>query len=161
MKIIKTLSKKKELKDNLQPVYVHDDGGRKEGGYKGLTGDCVIRAIAIATQTPYGHVYKEIIKTAHKINERKRNKITTSPRYGVAKEVTKEYLTSRGWNWTALMKIGSGCKTHLSRDELPSGRIICSLSKHYVAVIDGVVHDTYDCTRGGKRCVYGYWSKDV
>ncbi len=25
-------------------------------------------------------------------------------------------------------------------------------------MIDGVVHDTYDCTRNGTRCVYGYWT---
>ena len=25
------------------------------------------------------------------------------------------------------------------------------------AVIDGVVNDIYDGTRGGSRCVYGYW----
>jgi hypothetical protein len=31
------------------------------------------------------------------------------------------------------------------------------VSRHAVAVIDGVIHDTYDCSRGGKRCVYGYW----
>jgi hypothetical protein len=27
-------------------------------------------------------------------------------------------------------------------------------------VIDGVLHDTHDCTRGGTRCVYGYWIVD-
>jgi|SRR5262245_25045412 len=27
-----------------------------------------------------------------------------------------------------------------------------------VAVIDGVIHDTHDCSRDGTRCVYGYFS---
>ena len=49
---------------------------------------------------------------------------------------------------------------HLKRDELPSGRIVCSLSRHLVACVDGVVHDTYDSTRGGTRCVYGYWKRE-
>lgn len=57
------------------------------------------------------------------------------------------------------MAIGSGCKVHLRSDELPTGRIIVSVSKHYVAVIDGVLHDIYDPSRHGNRCVYGYWSK--
>jgi hypothetical protein len=26
-------------------------------------------------------------------------------------------------------------------------------------VIDGVIHDTFDPSRGGTRCVYGYWIK--
>ena len=145
----------------MNTVYVFNDGGRKEAGFKGLAGDCVVRAIAIATDTEYKEVYKDLTETSHKINERKRKKISTSPRLGVHKEVIKEYLTSKGWVWKPLMKVGSGCKTHLRKHELPSGKIICSLSKHYVAVIDGVVHDTYDCTRGGRRCVYGYWSKNA
>jgi hypothetical protein len=57
------------------------------------------------------------------------------------------------------MQIGSGCNTHLKADELPSGRLVCNVSRHAVAVIDGVIHDTHDCSRGGKRCVYGYWHK--
>ena len=47
----------------------------------------------------------------------------------------------------------------MRKDELPEGRIICNLSRHYAAVIDGVLHDTYDSTRNGNRCVYGYWYK--
>ena len=35
---------------NTQPrTYAFDDGGRAPAGYKGTTGDCVCRAIAIAT----------------------------------------------------------------------------------------------------------------
>ena len=31
------------------------------------------------------------------------------------------------------------------------------LSKHITAVVNGVIHDTYDPSRGGSRCVYGVW----
>jgi hypothetical protein len=55
------------------------------------------------------------------------------------------------------MKVGVGCKTHLNADELPKGNLVVSVSKHYTAVIDGVLHDTYDCSRNGNRCVYGYY----
>jgi hypothetical protein len=55
------------------------------------------------------------------------------------------------------MQIGSGCKVHLRADELPAGRLVVKLSRHLVAVIDGVIHDTYDCSRGGTRCVYGFY----
>ena len=57
------------------------------------------------------------------------------------------------------MAIGSGCKVHLRADELPSGRLIVSVSKHLTAVIDGVIHDNHDPSRDGTRCVYGYFSK--
>jgi hypothetical protein len=57
------------------------------------------------------------------------------------------------------MGIGTGCKVHLNADELPKGRLIVSVSKHYTALIDGVINDLYNPDRGGKRCVYGYWVK--
>ena len=66
-----------------------------------------------------------------------------------------------GWKWTPTMGIGTGCRVHLRPEELPGGRIIVSLSKHWCAVIDGVPHDTHDPSRGGTRCVYGYWSMDL
>jgi hypothetical protein len=55
------------------------------------------------------------------------------------------------------MGIGTGCSVHLRANELPPGRLIVSVSKHLVGVIDGVIHDTHDCSRAGDRCVYGYF----
>lgn len=66
-------------------------------------------------------------------------------------------MAELGFDWTPTMTIGSGCKVHLKADELPKGRLICMLSRHAVAVIDGVINDTYDPSRDGTRCVYGYW----
>jgi hypothetical protein len=34
-----------------------------------------------------------------------------------------------------------------------AGRLVVSVSGHMVAVIDGVIHDNHDCSRGGTRCV--------
>jgi len=34
------------------------------------------------------------------------------------------------------------------------------VSKHLTAVIDGVMYDTHDPSRGGSRCVYGYYLKN-
>ena len=34
-----------------------------------------------------------------------------------------------------------------------------SVSKHITAVVDGVIHDTFDPSRDGTRCVYGYWQE--
>ena len=74
--------------------------------------------------------------------------------------VLKKYLQKLGWKWTPTMFIGQGCKVHLKKDELPSGTLIVSCSKHVTVVKDGVLHDTYDCSRNGTRCVYGYWTRD-
>jgi hypothetical protein len=42
---------------------------------------------------------------------------------------------------------------------MPSGRLVVRLSRHLTAMIDGIVHDTYDPRREGTRCVYGWWSQ--
>lgn len=131
-----------------QTHFFKNDGGRAAAGFKGDARDCVIRAVAIATNKPYADVYREITLLSDKFT-----------RTGVPKTVTRKYILSLGWKWTPTMAIGLGCKVHLTASELPSGRIIASVSRHIVAVIDGVVHDTYNSGRGGKRCVYGYYSR--
>ena len=40
--------------------FVFHDGGRAAAGYKGKTGDCVARSIAIATGKPYQEVYEAL-----------------------------------------------------------------------------------------------------
>jgi hypothetical protein len=82
-----------------------------------------------------------------------------SPRDRMHMTIVRGYLKRLGWIWAPTMQIGQGCTVHLRADELPSGRLITRLSKHLCAVIDGTVHDTHDPTRGGTRCVYGYWSQ--
>jgi hypothetical protein len=39
------------------------------------------------------------------------------------------------------------------------GILIARVSKHYVAIINGVIHDLYDPSRQGTSCVYGYWQR--
>ncbi len=113
-----------------------------------------MRAIAIATQLPYSEVHKAINHLAD--NECFDG---SDSECGVHKKLRKDYLISLGWKWTPTMGIGTGCKVHLRDGELPMGRLIVSVSRHLVAVIDGTIHDTYDCSRNGTRCVYGYFSK--
>lgn len=136
--------------------FVYNDGGRAAAGYKGTTGDCVCRAISIATENPYKEIYTLINRIA-----KEKGYTGSTARIGVPKEVTHAVLKELGWKWVPTMKIGQGCKIHLKSSELPDGRIICKLSKHIVPIINGVLHDTYDCTRNGSRCVYGYWCKEM
>lgn len=136
------------------------DGGRAAAGYKGSTGDCVTRAIAVCTGLPYQQVYDQL-KEAAQHERPRRGRKKSSVRDGVKTSTIKRYLIRLGWTWTPTMGIGTGCTVHMRREELPPGVLIVSLSKHYTAVIDGVVHDRYDPTRDGTRCVYGYWQRGV
>lgn len=138
--------------------FVYDDGGRSAAGYRGHAGDCACRAVAIATGTPYQSVYAALATLgAGERNSRRRGGRKSSPRTGIFRPTFAKYMRSIGWTWTPTMGIGTGCRVHLRTDELPRGRIIAAVSRHWVAVIDGVIHDTADCSRDGTRCVYGYW----
>jgi hypothetical protein len=136
----------------------YDDGGREAAGYKGGTSDCVVRAFAIASGRPYQEVYDLVKGLARGERRGNRKRGRSSPRTGVYKQTTRRLAERLGMTWTPTMQIGSGCKVHLSADELPSGRLVASCSRHVVAVIDGVVRDVYDPARDGRRCVYGYWT---
>lgn len=135
-----------------------NDGGRSKY-FKGRTGDCVTRAIAIATGVDYLEVYKALNKLAKLEKTGKRKTKKSNSRTGVYKETADKYLESLGWKWHSCMKIGSGCNVHLKASELPKGKIICRLSRHFTCVIDGIINDTYDCSRAENRCVYGYYYK--
>ena len=126
--------------------FVYDDGGRSSAGYKGNTGDCVVRAVAIATGIPYQEVYDALSVNSRNQRLAKQKKRMSSARDGVnvKRKWFKDYMNSLGWKWHPTMLIGQGCKVHLKDGELPKSRLIVSVSKHYTAVIDGVIHDTYD-----------------
>ena len=139
--------------------WVKDDGGRAAAGFRGDTGDCVVRAIAIAARLDYRSVY-DAFHDQMRANPHLVARGKTSPRDGVPNPLIKWMLNHElGWAWTATMGIGTGCTVHLAQGEVPmTGRLIARVSKHLVAIIDGVQLDTFDQAREGTRCVYGYWS---
>ncbi len=150
--------------------FIHDDGGRKEAGWKGEAGDCVTRSLAIATGKLYQEVYDALNGLAKTERTGKRKKHRSSARNGVYKACYRRYLESLGWRFVPCMAIGSGCKVHLHDGELPQGRLIVKLSRHLTAVVDGVIHDTHDpqrtilVTENGvqritHRAVYGYFHR--
>lgn len=149
----------------------YNDGGRADAGYKGTTGDCVCRAICIASGRPYQEIYNAL--SNGNANQRKgKGKVrgkTAAHGINVGRKWFKDFMKSLGFEWTPTMLIGQGCKVHLAEGELPFGRLVVQVSKHYTAVIDGVVNDLYNpereihWTHGDvtnsiqRRCVYGYW----
>ncbi len=138
--------------------FVFHDGGRAAAGYKGSTGDCVTRSIAIATGKPYQEVYDALnrLGKAERLGKRKMKR--SNSRTGVFRATYQRYLELLGWRWTSTMSIGSGCQVHLRASELPAGPLVVKVSRHLTAVIDGVLYDTHNCSRSGTRCVYGFFS---
>ncbi len=135
-------------------------GGREKYFEKTDVNDCVCRAISLATGKDYKDVYDLINSYAkQEIDENEIMNTYSSARNGVSKKLTHKILTDLGFKWTPTMIFGKGCKTHLRENELPKGTLIVSLSKHVACVKNGTLYDTYDCSREGNRCVYGYYKK--
>ena len=134
---------------------VLSDGGRKSAGFRGYTGDCSTRAIALATDRSYLTVYDELNALAKRCRHRKGKECRA--RTGVCKKVLHAYLKDLGWTWHPTMGIGTGTTVHMRPGELPGGRLVVALSGHLSAVIEGVVWDSHDPCRDGTRAVYGFW----
>lgn len=136
--------------------YQFNDGGRSAAGFKGTAGDCVARAVAIASGRPYAEIYMALAKGTGAQRAGKRGKRPASARNGinVTRQWFKDYMRELGFAWTPTMKIGSGCTVHLSDGELPMGRLVVSVSKHYTAVIDGVIQDTHNPSADRGTTIY-------
>jgi len=127
-----------------------NDGGRFSSGYVGLTGDCVVRAIAIATGISYRDVYSEIGSASEK-----------SPRNGVPTFVASDYLAARQW------RFADGQRARFTSDWLPLGIVIVHLASvksrrngHFCTVIDHVVQDTWNPSDDDEFIVAGFWTCD-
>lgn len=117
-------------------------------------GDCVLRAIALATGQEYGLTLQAL--QSYCVREPKRKGRSRShPLGGVYRDTYEKYLTFLGWEFIPTMRVGSGTRVHLRQDELPPGTVIARLSKHVTCVRNGVILDIYNPARRGTRCVYG------
>ena len=132
--------------------WVYDDGGSGSGDLR----DCVTRSIAIAAQLDYDELYEQVVERTSDFcyedgsTYAEHHGHFEGPSYaGVPTEAIEDYLTELGFNWH---------RCGLGDDPLPTtGRLIVEMPGHYTTIIDGVVHDTWDC-RG--RSVEGYWVQD-
>ena len=118
------------------------------GGCRGKAVDCVTRSTAIALRLPYRHVYALL-------NEQARCKppTRTPTLFGAERRVPADLSKGIGVAGLALSsdhKISATCRVHLKAAELRRSPLIVRCSKHTTAVIDGIIHDTYDL-RGTAR----------
>jgi hypothetical protein len=140
-----------------------DDGGRAAAGFRTSAGDCVTRAVAIATGLPYTLVYDRL---ADGNARQRRSKHDASRACGVRTAAHgiavrrpwfRAYMHEIGFTWHPCFEVGTNALVHLSAPELPPGRLVVVLQGHYAAVIDHVLHDTWDCSHDGTRRVFAYW----
>ena len=127
--------------------YTYNDGGKSSTSLKSNT-DCGIRAMAIACSIPYMEA-RQHLKTASKNGKMGSGAISD----GIYKEDIGQALKEFGFMWQSAPKL-SGRKARYS--DLPQGRIVVRMAKHFAAVLDGELHDSWDSS---EKMVYGYWIK--
>ena len=135
----------------------YNDGGRSKYFKAKNVSDCAIRAIAIGMDKDYKEVYNAL-KALNK---------GTSCRNGTPKSVDTKYLKQSGWQTIPnIMGVGTGILYHLNFWDLQElikhyPKMIIQVSKHLTTIINGELHDTYDCSRGGTRGIYKIWVPKV
>ena len=108
--------------------FVQHDGGRSRYYGKHRAGDCVIRAIAIATDQDYKTVFEDLTDLAK-----------SKGLFANCNRVWRKYLRDRGW---VEHKHGRDAKDLFDYDM--KGRNIAHTRNHLSAVIDNVNYDTWD-----------------
>ena len=146
-------------------IYKYNDGGRSKY-FKGRCGDCVVRAISIATDKDYKEIYDLLHQRQKEWANKSRSKAALrcrknpSPRAGVWKQVYNPLIEELGFRWVSTCEVGSSDRTYLTRGgtSLPKGTLIVKTRRHLQCVKDHVLHDTQPLSNFGSM-VYGYWIK--
>ena len=131
--------------------YVYDDGGRKDAGFKGDTGDCAVRAIAIVSGRPYIEVYRTMAAemkaagysasgNAYATRENKRK----APRKRgqlTAVKVQEKVMRMFGLE---KVKLPAGAKPTFAEAHATHGNCVARTAKHVAALKDGALRDLWD-----------------
>jgi len=149
-------------------IFHFNDGGRAAAGFTGSSGDCVVRAIAIATGKSYREAHNALQNgLRHQIEIERRQgleygfahqtKQKPTPLTGLTSKVYGPYLKWLGWEYVHKPPKADGKPLRLQPRLMPKGRLIVQVSRHLVAVIDGVIHDTYYSALRGRRPIQGWY----
>lgn len=110
-------------------------------------GDCVVRALATATENSWDDVYRELCKIGFEL------KVMPN-----SDEAYHRYLENNGFERRKIsVKKGSKRPTVLSfTKEHKEGVFILRVANHVTVCKEGIYYDIWDC---GNSCVYSYWVK--
>ena len=112
---------------------------------KDLIGDCVIRSIAIATETDYREVFEALFRIGLEIGDMP----NSDP-------VVEQHLNSIGWYKNPPIKMPNSNKKYLLSD-VPvdvEKNYIFRQAGHLVAVVKGTVYDTFDSRSSAAQSYY-------
>ena len=133
--------------------YIKSDAGRSKAfpEAKKKEGDCVIRAIAHATELSYKEIWNEMFAIALETGN-----------FPNSEEVSVEYLKRKGWTET---KLPRKPLIRINSTKLPQTDdwIICHIRHHWVAKKGNAIYDIWDCRKnsyGDYHRVFRYYTKN-
>ena len=106
--------------------------------------DCVVRSISIAMDKPYAVVFDDLMQLGLLIGA-----------YPNHHKVWEKYLKDNGWVKNKPPRNAQGKYIKLANWADAPVRAIIKNSGHLTCVVDGAVHDTWDCRY---RPVNSYWT---
>ncbi len=128
----------------LKIKWQYNDAGIKQTKFAG-TNDCGVRAFALAHDMPYCKA-RDYLRAFTKIGRAGNRRISI----GIYKEDMINAMESKCWLFNPIPK-DITCNAW----DLPKkGHFMLDMPRHFSTLIDGVIHDTWDCT---DLEVLGYW----
>lgn len=127
--------------------YRYDDGGRAAAGFKGHTGDCVVRAIAILTGVPYADIYRRVAAAMrHGGYSASGNGYRQKPRRGLRPRMSARRIQNLVKTSYGLRRVNLGCGPRPTYTEawLLHGDCLVGTARHISAIIDETLRDTFD-----------------
>lgn len=110
------------------------------------TGDCVIRALAVALDKSWDEIFLELMVTAYEMKD-----------MPSSNNVWAKYLHDKGFRRETIPDICPKCVTIRDfANSTPRGIYILGTGTHVVAVIDGDYYDTWD---SGNEIPVFYWKR--
>ena len=125
----------------------YNDGERKDAGFRGMTGDCLFRAIAIATGLPYLDVYSNVSSTMKNHGYRAsgnaylQTRALRKPGMLPVRAVQSLVLMDYGF---AKVPLPPGPRPTYAQAFQQYGTCIVSTKGHVTALMDGALQDTFD-----------------
>jgi len=114
------------------------------------SGDCMVRAVTIVTNSDYSNVHKLMYENGWRATRRKSDK-------DWEKQITKT-LDDLGFTYERISFPGIKGEKRMTAKTLvendPEGKYIIRVSKHVAALDSGVLLDTWDCS---DKCIYFAW----
>lgn len=136
--------------------FVASDGGRALSKRPRQKNDCTVRALAIATGTPYDVVYEKLREDGRPcgggFNLRRWIACQCDPVIGEPEWVFGRRLVRCSF---PAVKNRRRMNPQQFTQDFPKGRFLVQTAKHVAAVIDGVYLD--EQPERPDRCIYGAW----